>query len=159
VQSVLQALDGFGGIYVALFLFAMLSAVFPIASSELALVTFATAAGFGVPKLLVLALIVALAQSSVHAMLYQSAKGLAKAGAQRRPKLEARIAKARQLAARWEKSELSLIALGATVGVPPLALIALVAGAIGVRFRTFILIGVFGRILRFSTIVLVAHLF
>jgi membrane protein YqaA with SNARE-associated domain len=159
VQSVLHSLDSFGGIYVALFLFAMLSGVFPLASSELALVTFATATDFGVPKLLLLAVIVALGQSAVHAMLDESARGLAKAGAQRRPKLEARIAKARELGKRWEKSELSLIALGAVIGVPPQALIALVAGAIGIRFRTFMAISVSGRIVRFTTVVLVAHLF
>lgn len=159
MQSVLQSLDSFGGIYIALFLFAMLSAVFPLASSELALVGFATAAGYGVPKLILLAVIVGLGQSTVHAMLYQSAHGLAQAGAKRRPKLEARIAKARELGKRWEKSELTLIALGATVGVPPQAVIALIAGAIGVRFRTFVIIDVAGRIARFTTIVLVAHLF
>lgn len=159
MQSVFHSLDSFGGIYVALFLFAMLSGVFFLASSEVALVGFATAAGYGVPKLLLLAVIVALGQSTVHAMLYQSARGLAKAGAKRRPKLEARIAKARELAAKWEKSELSLIALGATVGVPPQALVAMVAGVIDIRFRTFVLIDIPGRILRFATIVLVAHLF
>jgi membrane protein YqaA with SNARE-associated domain len=92
-------------------------------------------------------------------MLYQSARGLAKVGAKRRPKLEARIAKARELGARWQKSELLLIALGATIGIPPQALISLLAGVIGIRFRTFVAIDVAGRIARFTTIVMVAHLF
>ncbi|HUJ57529.1 MAG TPA: hypothetical protein VLX92_03525 [Kofleriaceae bacterium] len=52
-----------------------------------------------------------------------------------------------------------LIALGATVGVPPQALIAPCARVIGIRFRTFVTIDVAGRIARFTTIVLVAHLF
>lgn len=159
MTSVLHSLDSFGGIYVALFLFAMLSGVFPLASSEAALIAFATASTYGRPKLILLAVIVALGQSVVHAMLYQSARGLAQAGAKGRPKLEARIAKARALAARWEKSELVLIALGATVGVPPQALIAMVAGVVGIRFRTFVLIDVPGRIVRFVAIVLLAHLF
>ena len=159
VQAVLDALDGFGGIYVAMFLFAILSGVFPLASSEAALIALATASTYGRPKLVLLAVVVALGQSVMHATLYQSARGLAKAGAKRRPKLEARIAKARELGARWEKSELLLIALGATVGIPPQALVALVAGAIGIRFGTFVAIDVPGRIARFTTIVLLAHLF
>ena len=79
-------------------------------------------------------------------------------GAKRRAKLEAQIAKARELGARWQKSELLLIALGATIGIPPQVLIALLAGAIGIRFRTFVAIDVTGRIARFATIVAVAHL-
>ena len=159
MQAVLDSLDAFGGIYVAMFLFAMLSGVFFLASSEAALIAFATASAYGAPKLVVLAVIVALGQSTTHALLYQSARGLAKAGAKRRPRLDAQIAKARALGERWQKSELLLIALGATVGVPPQALIALLAGVIGIRFRTFVAIDVPGRILRFVTIVLVAHLF
>jgi membrane protein YqaA with SNARE-associated domain len=111
------------------------------------------------PKLVVLAVIVALGQCVTHALLYQSARGLTKVGAKRRPKLEARIAKARALGERWKKSELLLIALGSIFGVPPQALVALCAGVIGVRFRTFVAIDVAGRIARFTTIVLVAHLF
>jgi membrane protein YqaA with SNARE-associated domain len=158
VQSVLDALDGFGGIYAAMFLFAMLSGVFPLASSEAALIALTAASSYGFPKLLVLAVVVALGQSVTHATVYQSARGLAKAGAKRRPKLEARIAKARALGARWEKSELLLIALGATIGIPPQLIIAALAGVIGIRFRTFVAIDVVGRIARFTTIVVVAHL-
>jgi membrane protein YqaA with SNARE-associated domain len=107
----------------------------------------------------VLAVIVALGQSVMHAILFHTARGVAKAGSKKRPKLEARIEKARALGKKWEKSELLLIALGATVGIPPQALIAMLAGVIGIRFRTFAAIDVTGRIARFVTIVLVAHLF
>ena len=159
VQSVLVALDNVGGIYVAMFLFAMLSGIFPLANSEAALIAFGVASSYGWPKLLALAVIVALGQNVTHAILYQSARGLAKAGAKSRPRLEAQIAKARALGEKWQKSELLLITLGSTVGIPPQALIAMLAGVIGIRFRTFIAIDIPGRILRFTTIVMVAHLF
>ena len=158
VQSVLATLDGLGGIYVAMFLFAILSGVFPLANSEAALIALGAASPYGWPKLVVLAVVVALGQSVTHAMVYQSGRGLSKAGAKRRPKLEARIAKARELGARWERSELLLITLGATIGIPPQVLVALLAGVIGIRFRTFVAIDVAGRIARFTTIVLIAHL-
>jgi membrane protein YqaA with SNARE-associated domain len=159
VQSVLHTLDGYGGIYIAMFLFAILSGVFPLANSEAALIALGAASSYEWPKLVALAIIVALGQSVTHATLYLSAKGLARAGAKRRPRLEARIAKARELGARWQKSELLLIALGAVVGIPPQALVAMFAGVIGIRFRTFVAIDLTGRIVRFTTIVLVAHLF
>jgi membrane protein YqaA with SNARE-associated domain len=157
VHLVLDALDNFGGIYVAMFLFAMLSALLPLASAEAALIALATASSYSWPKLIVLAVIVALGQVVTHATLFQSARGFANAGAKRRPRLEARIAKARELGARWHKSELLLIAVGATIGIPPQALIALCAGVIGIGFRTFMAIDVPGRIARFITIVVVAH--
>ncbi len=158
VQSILQSLDSFGGIYVAMFLFAILSGVFPLANSEAAMIALGAASSFSVPKLIILAVVTALGQSVTHVSLYLSARGLAKAGAKRRPKLEARIAKARELGARWQKSELLLIALGATVGIPPQVIIALLAGVIGIRLRTFVSIDIAGRIARFVTIVLVANL-
>ncbi|MBL0215393.1 MAG: VTT domain-containing protein [Myxococcales bacterium] len=158
MQSVLDALDGFGGIYVALFLFAILSGVFPLANSEAALIALGAASPYAWPKLVVLAVLVALGQSVTHAIVFQSGRGLAKVGAKGHPKLEARLAKARELGARWQKSELLLITLGATIGIPPQVLVALLAGVIGIRFRTFVAIDVAGRIARFTTIVLIAHL-
>ena len=158
MESVLATLDSFGGIYVAMFVFAMLSGVFPLANSEAALIALAVGSTYSLPKLVVLAVVVALGQNVTHALIYQSGRGVAKVGAKKRPKLEARIAKARALGARWEKSELLLITLGATIGIPPQVLVALLCGVIGIRFRTFIAIDVAGRIARFTTIVVVAHL-
>lgn len=154
----LHALDGFGGIYVAMFLFAILSGIFPLANSEAALIALGAASHYGWTKLIVLAVVVALGQSVTHAIVFHSARGLAKAGAKSRPKLEAQIAKARELGARWQKSELLLITLGATIGIPPQVLIACLAGVIGIPFRTFVAIDVAGRIARFTTIVVLAHL-
>lgn len=159
MHGVLAALDNFGGIYVAMFLFAILSGVFPLTNSEAALIALGAASEYETPKLIVLAVIVALGQSVMHGILFHSARGVAKAGAKRRPKLEAKIEKARALGAKWQKSELLLIALGAVFGIPPQALIAILAGVIGIRFRTFAAIDVAGRIARFVTIVLVAHQF
>jgi membrane protein YqaA with SNARE-associated domain len=158
VHSVLQTLNSFGGIYVALFLFAMLSGVFPLASAEAAMIALGAASSYAVPKLIVLAVVTAGGQSVIHASMYLSGRGLATAGAKRSPKLEARIAKARAIGARWEKSELLLIVLGATVGIPPQIFVALLAGVIGIRWQAFVSIDVAGRIARFVTIVMVAYL-
>ncbi|HSD86058.1 MAG TPA: VTT domain-containing protein [Kofleriaceae bacterium] len=158
MQSVLDALDGFGGVYLALFVIAIVSGVFPLTNSEAALIAIGAGSSYSWQKLVLLAVIVALGQSITHASLYFSARGLANAGAKRRPRLEAKIAKAHELAQRWHKSEVLLMVLGATIGIPPQALVAIVAGVVGIRFRTFAAIDVSGRIARFTTIVLVAHL-
>ena len=142
-----------------MFLFAILSGVFPLANSEAALIALGVESSYSTPKLIALAVVVALGQSLTHATVFHSARALSKVGAKSRPRLEARIAKARALGEKWKNSELLLIALGATVGIPPQVLVALLAGVIGIRFRTFAAIDVSGRIARFTTIVLIAHLF
>lgn len=157
MQSILDALDGFGGVYLALFVIAILSGVFPLTNSEAALIAIGAGSSYGWMKLVVLAVIVALGQSVTHAILFFTARGVGKAGAKKRPWLDKRIEQARALAEKWKKSEVLLMVLGATVGVPPQALIAIVAGLIGIRFRVFTSIDILGRIARFVTIVLVAH--
>lgn len=157
MQSVLDALDGFGGIYLAIFLVAILSGIFPLTNSEVALGLLGAKSNYEVPKLVVLAVIVAIGQCITHGTLFFSGRGIAKVGAKGRPKLEAKIAKAHALAEKWQKSELTLIALGATIGIPPQALIALVAGIVGIRYRVFASIDLAGRIARFTAIVLAAH--
>jgi membrane protein DedA with SNARE-associated domain len=159
VQAVLDALDGFGGVYLAVFVLAILSGVIPITNAELAMGVLGAGSSYDWPKLVLLAAIAALGQSVTHASLFFTARGLAKAGAKRRPKLEAKIAKAHELAERWHKSEILLMVLGATVGIPPQVLVALVAGIIGIRFRIFAAIDILGRTARFTTIVLAAHYF
>ena len=158
MHGVLDALDGFGGIYLAVFVLAILSGVFPLTNSEAAMIAIGAGSEYSWPKLVILAVIVALGQSITHGSLYFTARGLTKVGAKKRPRLEAKIAKAHALAKRWQKSEISLMVLGATIGIPPQALVALVAGVIGIRFRTFAAIDISGRIVRFTTIVLVAHI-
>jgi membrane protein DedA with SNARE-associated domain len=157
LQGVLHALDGFGGIYLAVFVLALLSGVFPLTNAEATMIALGMKSNYGVPKLILLAVIVAIGQSCTHAILFFLARGVGKAGAKKRPWLEKRIAKAHLLAEKWKKSEVLLMVLGATVGVPPQALIAMLAGTIGIRYRVFGTIDILGRIARFVTIVLFAY--
>ncbi len=157
MQGVLDALDGFGGVYLAVFVFGILSGVIPITNSEVLMTALGAGSAYGVPKLLVLAFLVAVGQSITHAALFFTARGLAKAGTSTSPTWEARIAKAHEVAERYKKSELLMLIGGATIGVPPQVLVATVAGTIGIRFRVFGTIDVLGRFVRFALIGLVAH--
>jgi len=156
VQSVFDTLNSVGGIYVAMFVVAVISGVFPLVNSELALVALARTVDSW-PKLIVVGVIVALGQTVTHATLFESARSLTKLGEKRRQRFEARIARAREVVNKWQTSELLLLASAATVGLPPMMLVAVVGGALGIRFRTFVLIGLTGRVARFTTIVILAH--
>lgn len=157
MQGVLDALDGFGGVYLAVFVFGILSGVIPITNSEVLMAALGAGSTYGAPKLLLLAVLVAMGQSITHAALYFTARGITRAGTSKSAKWEARIAKAHEVAERWKKSELLMLIGGATIGVPPQVLVATVAGVIGIPFRLFVTIDVIGRSIRFAVIALIAH--
>lgn len=153
----LESLQASGGIYVAMLVVAVVSGVFPLVNSELALATIAIS-GTSMGQLVVLAAIVAFGQTITHTTLYVSAKSLATLGEKRRATLHARIERARVAVARWGDRSLLLLFASATLGLPPMMLVAVVAGALGIRLRTFVLIGLAGRALRFAAIAIAAAL-
>jgi membrane protein YqaA with SNARE-associated domain len=154
---VLESLEAGGGIYIAMLVIAVISGVFPLVNSELALGTLAVR-GASTGQLVVLAVIVAIGQTITHTTLYVSAKQLATIGEKRRQKLHERIERARAVVARWGDRSLLALFSSATLGLPPMMLVAVVAGALGIRLRTFIVIGLAGRVLRFAAIVVAASL-
>lgn len=147
-----------GGIYVAAFGIAVVSGVFPLVSSELFLVGIAMS-NAGTPKLLVIAGLIALGQTVSHSTLFQAARGVTSLGEKRRAKFEKRIERARAVVSRWRGNVPILLCSAATLGLPPMMLVSVAAGALRVRFRTFVIIGVLGRVLRFATIAVVARCF
>ena len=151
----LESLQASGGIYVAMLVVAVVSGVFPLVNSEVALATIAFS-GANIGQLVVLAAIVAVGHTITHTTLYVSAKSLATLGEKRRATLHARIERARAAVARWGDRSLLLLFASATLGVPPMMLVAVVAGALGIRLRTFVLIGLAGRALRFAAIAVAA---
>jgi membrane protein YqaA with SNARE-associated domain len=153
---VLESLQAAGGIYVAMFIFAIVSGVFPLVNSELALGTLAIVS-HDLPQSLALAVIIALGQTISHSTLFQTSRGVTDVGAKRREKLQARIARARATVERWRDKWLLLLFAAATLGIPPMMLVSIVAGALGFRFRSFVIVGLIGRIIRFTAIAIAAH--
>ena len=56
---------------------------------------------------------------------------------------------------RTKRAGIPLIALSASVGMPPFYLVSVAAPSLGVRFRTFVMVGLAGRIVRFAAVVAV----
>ena len=154
----LESFEAVGGIYVAMFAIAVVSGIFPIVNSEVALVG-ATLATGSLPTALTLAVLMAIGQSISHGTLFFAGRGIANATSKRREKLEAKLTKARALVARWGDKWLLMIAAAALFGIPPMILVALAAGALGgVRYRALVAIGLTGRMLRFVAIALTTYL-
>jgi membrane protein YqaA with SNARE-associated domain len=153
-----DTLDQFGGIYVAMFAVGVISGVFPPVNSEITLIALALVRPSW-PEVIVLAVIAALGQSITHATIFRTARGLTKLGAKKRPWLESKIARAHQILAKWKGGEPLLIACAAILGVPPMVLVACLAGVLRIRFGTFFAISVPLRTARFILIVVIARAF
>ena len=153
----IEALESVGNIYIATFLIALVSGAFPLANGEIYLGTVTIGVG-DLSTALVLSVIVAIGQTITHSVLFQVARGVVAVSAKRRERLEAAIAKAKTVVVRWKGRVTVLLCTAATFGVPPMLAVSLTAGSLGVRFRTFVAIGLAGRIIRFAVIAILASL-
>jgi membrane protein YqaA with SNARE-associated domain len=153
---VLDSLHAVGGTYVAMFVVALISGVFPLVNSEITLGVLAMNID-SLPESLALAAIVAVGQTITHSTLFLSARGVTELGAKRRHTFEARIARARAIVERWRDRWMLLLFAAATLGLPPMMLVSVAAGAFGFRFRTFVIVGLIGRVIRFGSIAVVAQ--
>jgi len=155
---VVDSIEGAVGIYLASFVVAMISGVFPLVNAEIYLAGIVVASPVSWPSLIVLGVIIACGQMVTHSFLFHAAHGVANAGSKRREKLEARIARARARVAKWGNKRIALLCTSATLGLPPFLLTCLAAGALEIPYRLFVSIGLAGRILRFTAIAAIATL-
>jgi membrane protein YqaA with SNARE-associated domain len=141
------------GVYAGTFVVCFLAGLIPLINAELWLiaVTLMLASPAGLPAIVVLA---ALGQMVAKVLLYYAALGTVKL-----PGLDKRIAKARAQLDRWRDRPRWVLWASATLGLPPFYIISLLAGALEIRLRTFCVIGMTGRLIRFSALVAVCWLY
>jgi membrane protein YqaA with SNARE-associated domain len=148
VDSIVAAL----GIYAGTLAVGVLSGLIPLINGEIYLVGVVLLTGKLWPAI-VLALLVAVGQMIAKVVLYKAASGATELG--KTSKLGRKIEAARTKLEKWKDKPLAVTFISAITGLPPFYLVTLLAGALGVRFRTFIILGIIGRILRFVAIALI----
>jgi membrane protein YqaA with SNARE-associated domain len=79
-------------------------------------------------------------------------------GGARVPRLRAKLDAVRAKIATWQKRPTLVLIAAAIVGLPPLVLVAVAAGALGIGIRRFAVIGLLGRVLRFGAILAIPWL-
>jgi membrane protein YqaA with SNARE-associated domain len=127
---------------------ALVSSVVPFVNAELLLLGLALAAPASAP---LLAVVVAVGQMLGKSALFLGGSRLPQGGiAKRLP--------------RWcifDRGPRSgaLVGVSALVGLPPFYALSIAAPALGVRFSTFVVMGLAGRLLRFGAVVLLPELF
>ena len=147
VDSIVAAL----GIYAGTLVVGVLSGLVPVINGEVFLVGVVLITGQLWPAI-ALALLVAVGQMIAKVILYKGVERASEAGKQTR--FGAKLDKARAKIEKWQDKPYAVTFISAITGLPPFYLVTLIAGALGVRFRTFILIGIVGRVIRFVVIAL-----
>jgi membrane protein YqaA with SNARE-associated domain len=152
LDSIVAALGIYGGTLVA----GVLSGLIPIINGELFLIGVVLLSGKVWPAI-VLAVLVAVGQMIAKIILYKMAHGATGLGKESRfgKKLEAAKAKVEKWkTGMWQDKPLAITFVSALTGLPPFYIVTLLAGALGVRFKTFLLLGIIGRVVRFVALAL-----
>ena len=130
---------------------AVVSSLVPIVNAELLLMGLALASPAAAPLLVV---VMAAGQMVGKSVLFLGGGRLTRAT------LGDRLARWR-LDGRTRRAGAPLIGISALTGLPPFYLVSVAAPALGVPFRTFLALGLAGRLLRFGVLValplLIAH--
>jgi membrane protein YqaA with SNARE-associated domain len=149
---VIDSIEASVGIYLATLIISVLSGLVPVVNGELYLIAAIVVADDPVVAL-VLAVIVALGQMIAKIGLYYAARGATELG--RSTRLGAKLERAQLLVERWQGKPLTLLFVSAVTGLPPFYLVSLLAGLLRIRFGTFLLLGIIGRVIRFVALALI----
>lgn len=143
------------GLYGATLVVCFLAGLIPIVNAEVFLVGVSIWAVKSPDQLPAIILLAAVGQMLAKVILYYAGMGMFELPTGR---WKERIDKARAKLTRWEKQPYLVYASSASLGLPPLYLTTFAAGALRINFTLFCLIGLLGRIARFSVIVIIPWL-
>ncbi len=138
------------GAYAGTFVVAFISGFVPLVTIDALLAGIALKTDANLPLVVLLATVATLASKLPT---YFAVRGLVALPGKHRDRVE----RMRVWVGRWGKSPVLVLAASAFIGFPPFSLVASVAGAFGVRARTFSVVVFFGRLLRFSIVVAIAR--
>jgi membrane protein YqaA with SNARE-associated domain len=122
---------------------AIVSSLVPLLNAELLLIGLAVASPPAAPFLVV---VMAAGQMVGKSVLFLGGGRLT------RSTLQSRLARWR-LDGRTRRARVPLVGISAFTGLPPFYLVSIAAPALGVSFRTFLAVGLAGRLLRFGALV------
>jgi membrane protein YqaA with SNARE-associated domain len=142
------------GIYAGTFLVCLIGGLVPIVNTEVFLVgLIALGAIKSSASLPAIVLLASLGQMVAKLILYYTGAGLFELP---RGRYKAKIEAARARMEKWRQKPNLVLAVSSTVGLPPLYLVSLAAGGLRMRLRTFLTIGMIGRIVHFAVVVGIA---
>ena len=143
------------GVYGGSFVIAFVAGMFPLVSIEVFLVGLSALAGPSFQVLVACCLLAAVGHQIAKTICYYAG-----VGALERGRLKQRIENNRARIDRWNKAPYLILAIGATIGLPPMYILGFIARPImRLRFVPFSLIVFFGRIGRFIVLAAIPLVF
>jgi membrane protein YqaA with SNARE-associated domain len=143
------------GIYGGTFVVSAISGVFPLLNSELflaGLVRFAVDRATQLPGIVIAA---STGQMVAKIGLYFAGRRMLEQASGRH---QDKIDLVRRKLESWKNKPYVIYGISSVVGLPPFFLTVLAAGAMKIRFRVFLVVGLLGRHLRFAILVAIAWL-
>jgi membrane protein YqaA with SNARE-associated domain len=143
------------GIYGGTYVVCLLAGLIPLINSEVYLVGLTLWAVHDPLPLAAVVVLASVGQMTAKIILYYAAYGMFELP---RGRFHAKILAARSRMEKWRDRPKYVIAISAVVGLPPFYLVSLAAGALKIRLRVFLPIGLIGRIVHFAVVVAIARL-
>ena len=151
----IDSLAGELGLYAGTFVVCFVAGLVPLVNAEIYLIGVTTMVVTSPAPLPMVVLLAALGQMVAKVLLYYGALGaLELPGGRHRE----RLARARVRMQAWQEKPKWILFASALLGLPPFYLVSLAAGALRIGIRTFCVLGLIGRILRFAVIVAIPWL-
>ena len=148
-QHLLATLGLYGGTLVACFL----AGIVQVINTEALLVVTSLWLVDDPAQLPLVALCAAVGQMLANVMFFYAGRGT---GAM--PFMRTKLEKVRTRVSTWQKRPNAVLAAASVFGLPPLVLVAIAAGGLGIGLRRFATIGLCGRWLRFGIVVAIPWL-
>jgi len=139
------------GAYATTFALAYVSALVPLVNAEVLVLSYTALAGPGPAGALVVAAIVATGQMMGKCTLYAVGRGAAKVPSERHRRA---IERWGDWFSRSPRVVLLFVFASATSGFPPFYAVSLLSGTFRVNLAAFFLVGLAGRLIRFSLLAL-----
>jgi membrane protein YqaA with SNARE-associated domain len=150
VRLVTEDLVAMLGIYGGTFVVSMIAGLVPVVNAEVFLITLVRLAVDRSSQLPAIVLAAAAGQMVAKIGLYRAGQGMFDLP---RGQHHEKIEKVRGKLERWRTKPYLVYAVSSVLGLPPFYLTVLAAGALKIRFKAFLGIGLGGRVLRFACLV------
>jgi membrane protein YqaA with SNARE-associated domain len=148
-DHLLGALGIYGGTVVACFV----AGIVQLINTEAILLGVSIFFVDDVVQLPLIALCAAVGQMIANVMFFYMGRGAASL-----PRVHAKLARAKAKIAKWQQRPNLVLIVASIIGLPPLVLVAVAAGGLGIGVKRFATIGLCGRWLRFAIVVTIPWL-
>lgn len=148
----IETIEATVGIYGATLIVAIASGFIPVINIEIYLVAVVLLTK-SLPLAVLLGVIAAVGQMVAKIGIYKASRAGANLA---KPDPKGKLARAREVMAKWKDKPHLLTFVSASTGIPPFFIVSIVAGILQLPFVAFLVVGTLGRTIRFVTIAVLA---